>query len=126
MLRQYFLRPSLNLDVINERLDTVSVFVRPDNDSVLQTLVKILKNVGNMRATLINLRKGVSGTTKGRGGFSNSVWKSIRAVSFSNFALQPLQLLSAFSQFTFHALKIKDTLQDLSEGDNLAIRAKVS
>lgn len=80
LLRQQFLRPSLNLDVINERLDTVSIFTRPDNDSALQALVKNLKNLGNMRVTMVNLRKGASSSTRGTGGFAKSIWMSIRAV----------------------------------------------
>jgi DNA mismatch repair protein MSH5 len=107
LLRQQFLRPSLKLDVINERLNAVGVFSRPDNDSTLQTLVQSLKSVGNMRVMIANLRKGVSGSTKGKGGFSKSIWTSIRA-------------------FAFHSLKIKDTIQEVLGGETLAIRTKVS
>ncbi|KAF1835488.1 hypothetical protein BDW02DRAFT_495713 [Decorospora gaudefroyi] len=106
LLRQQFLRPSLNLDIIDERLNTVGVFVRPDNDSALQTLVQNLKNIGNMRVMMVNLRKGVGGSTKGAGGFAKNIWTSIRA-------------------FAFHALKIKDTLQEVLGGEGLAIRNKV-
>lgn len=84
MLRRYFLRPSLNLDIINERLDTVSIFTRPENDSALQTLVRNLKHIGNMRVMMMNLKKGVSGSTQGRSGFSKSIWVSIRAVSLTH------------------------------------------
>lgn len=81
LLRQYFLRPSLNVDVINQRLDTIHTFLRPENASALDTLVDSLKAVGNMRAIMINLRKGVDGGTGKRGNFSSSVWASIRRVS---------------------------------------------
>ncbi|KAE8842680.1 hypothetical protein PTNB73_00732 [Pyrenophora teres f. teres] len=90
LLRQQFLRPSLNLDIINERLNTVGN----------------LKNIGNMRVVMINLRKGVGGSTKGAGGFSKSIWTSIRA-------------------FAFHALKIKDTLQEVLGGELVVIKNKV-
>ncbi|KAF2131755.1 hypothetical protein P153DRAFT_429981 [Dothidotthia symphoricarpi CBS 119687] len=106
LLRQYFLRPSLNLDVINERLDTVSVLVRTDNGSPMNGLVANMKNISNMRIMMINLRKGIGGSTKGKGGFSKSVWTSIRG-------------------FAFHALKIKDTFQEIHGGETLAIRTKV-
>jgi DNA mismatch repair protein MSH5 len=79
LLRQHFLRPSLNLDLINERLDTISIFLRPENESALEALVDILKNVSNMRVMMISLRKGVA--TKGKGNFSKSVWSAIRGVS---------------------------------------------
>jgi DNA mismatch repair protein MSH5 len=83
LLRQHFLRPSLNLGVINERLDSIGIFLRPDNDTAFGSLVNIMKNVGNMRVTIINLRKGIGGTTKGKGGYSRSVWSAIRGVSTS-------------------------------------------
>ena len=95
LLRQHFLRPSLNLDLINERLKTLGVFVRPDNDSAMDTLVQCLKNIGNMRVMLINLRKGVGGSMKGKQGFSRSVWMAIRAVSVIHlFAYAADQCLS--------------------------------
>ncbi|KAF1911832.1 muts domain V-domain-containing protein [Ampelomyces quisqualis] len=106
MLRQHFLRPSLNLDIINERLDTIGVFTHPENDSALASLVKILKNVGNMRVMMISLRKGLGGTTKGKGGLSRSVWSAIRG-------------------FAFHCLQIKDVLQEVVGGEHLDIRAKI-
>ncbi|EUC27440.1 hypothetical protein COCCADRAFT_9965 [Bipolaris zeicola 26-R-13] len=106
LLRQQFLRPSLNLDVINERLDTVSIFTRPDNEPALQALVKNLKNLGNMRVMMVNLRKGANSSTRGNGGFAKSIWTSIRA-------------------FAFHALKIKDALQDVIGGEHIVIRNKV-
>ncbi|KAG9186743.1 hypothetical protein G6011_09851 [Alternaria panax] len=106
LLRQQFLRPSLNIDIINERLSALGVFTRPDNDSPLQNLVQNLKNVGNMRVMMLNLRKGIGGSRKGTGGFSKSIWTSIRA-------------------FAFHALRIKDSLQDVLGGEALAIRNEV-
>lgn len=80
-LRRYFLRPSLDLGIINDRLHAVSVFIRPDNENILQDLVKSLKKVGNMRVVMMNLKKGVSASTEGRSGFSRNVWVTIRAVS---------------------------------------------
>ncbi|RAR08460.1 DNA mismatch repair protein MutS [Stemphylium lycopersici] len=106
LLRQQFLRPSLNLDIVNERLNSVGVFTRSDNDTALQTLVRNLKNIDNMRVTMVSLRKGVGGSAKGTRSFAKSIWTSIRA-------------------FAFHALKIKDTLQDVLHGESLDIRNKV-
>ncbi|KAF3043231.1 MutS protein msh5 [Didymella heteroderae] len=78
LLRQCFLRPSLNIDHINERLDAVSTFSRPENGAALDALIKNLKNIGNMRVVM----------------------------------------------FAFHALKIKDVLQEVIGSDNLAIFEK--
>lgn len=81
LLRQCFLRPSLNIHVINERLDAVSTFSRPENGAALEALIQNLKNIGNMRTMMSNLRKGVGGCVPGRNGLSRSVWTSVRGVS---------------------------------------------
>ena len=81
LLRQHFLRPSLNLDLINERLNTIGVFVLAENASALDLLVQNLKSIGNMRKMISNLEKGAAGSSKGEGGLPRSVWTSIRKVS---------------------------------------------
>ena len=80
LLRQSFIRPSMNIEVIDERLNAVSVFSRPENSSTLDALVQNMKNIGNMRVMVINLRKGVGGSLPGRNGLSRSVWKFVREV----------------------------------------------
>jgi len=80
LLRQYFLRPSTDSAVINERLDTAAVFLRPDNHGPLMNITKNLGQVKNMRAVMINLKKGVSsGLSKG-GGIKNGIWSTLRSV----------------------------------------------
>lgn len=81
LLRQCFLRPSLNIDVINERLDAVSTFSRPENGAALDALTQNMRNIDNMRVTMIKTRKGVSGSATGSNGLSRTVWTSIRGVS---------------------------------------------
>jgi DNA mismatch repair protein MSH5 len=83
LLRQYFLRPSLNLDVIHERLDAISVFLRPENADTMTSLVKDLQSVRNMRTIMINLRKGISAGVGPSRGFSKSVWAAIRQVNIA-------------------------------------------
>ena len=80
ILRRYFLRPSLDLTVINERLDTISTFLRPDNQAHLKDITKSLRQVKNMRTVLVHIKKGVSsGLSKG-GGIKNGVWSTLRSV----------------------------------------------
>lgn len=106
LLRQYFLRPSMNVAVINERLETISVLLRPDNTPCMDQLVDNLAKIKNMRILTVNVRKGISsGLDKSRG-VSASVWPSIR-------------------HFVFHALRITDTLAELQGGERLAIRIKI-
>ncbi|KAF2032567.1 hypothetical protein EK21DRAFT_60557 [Setomelanomma holmii] len=106
LLRQQFLRPSLDVDIINERLITVGTLLRPENDSAFEALVSIMKSVGNMRVMIISLRKGTGGSTRGKGGVSRSVWSTVRG-------------------FAFHCLRIKDTLQELIGGEHLTIKNKI-
>ena len=106
MLRQYFLRPSQNLMIIQERLHTIDILLRPDNSDNLDALIKHLKPIKNLRTILINLRKGVC-TGDGRGrGLGRSTWANIR-------------------QFVFHALKIRDTFQEFLSAEEVAIRNKI-
>ena len=105
-LRQYFLRPSLNLDVINERLDTISIFVRPDNANQLDELSKNLARMKNIRPVLIQLHKGVSGGAGKGGGIAQGSWASLRS-------------------FVFHALTIRDVLQEVIGATNLSIYRKI-
>lgn len=87
LLRQQFIRPSLNIDVIDERLNTVEIMLRAENDPSLEALVGNLKNIGNMRVVMINLRKGSSGLSKGAGGLPRSIWSTIREVTSQNNTL---------------------------------------
>lgn len=106
LLRQYFLRPSLSLVVINERLDTITMFLRPENSAFIEELNKNLASVKDMRVVVISLRKGISGSGGNRGGVAKSIWSNIRL-------------------FVFHALKIKDAFQEITGAEPLAIRNKV-
>ncbi|KAH0536656.1 hypothetical protein FGG08_006482 [Glutinoglossum americanum] len=89
LLRQYFLRPSTNIVLINERLETTAVFLCPENTAVIESLVKSLKKVQNMKTVLIHLRKGVSGNASARGGgIRRGVWGSLVMVDFEESVLQ--------------------------------------
>jgi DNA mismatch repair protein MSH5 len=105
LLRQYFLRPSLNLAVINERLDTIDVFLKPDNVTKLEEIIKNLVNIKNIRPVMINLRKGVGASTT-KGSITKSVWSTLIA-------------------FVFHALKIRDTILEVNEASSLNICIKI-
>ena len=107
LLRQYFLRPSLNLAVINQRLDTISVFVRPDNAPVMDQITKGLSKIKNMRVVTSNLRKGVLSGGGRKHGISSSVWTAIQS-------------------FAYNALNISDYMGDLLDGDGLMIRHKIT
>ncbi|KAL5397216.1 hypothetical protein PMIN02_002488 [Paraphaeosphaeria minitans] len=107
LLRQSFLRPCLNMDTIRERHDTIHAFLRPENSAPFDEIVNSLKSTGNMRTTLISLRKGISvGAGKNGKSTSSSLWVSLR-------------------RFVFHALKIKESFQNVIGGERLAIKDKL-
>lgn len=105
LLRQYFLRPSLDLEEIDTRLDFVSVFVRHDNLNSTQELSHNMSKIKNMRTTMIHLRKGINGGNQKFGGFRSGVWASLLA-------------------FAFHAIGVRDTLQDVNGAQNLPLCAQ--
>lgn len=78
LLRQYFLRPSLEINVINERLDTTTVFLRPDNDGSLRSITNSLGKIKSMKTVLIHIRKGIN-HVKG-GNIRCGVWSSLSSV----------------------------------------------
>lgn len=80
ILRQYFLRPSMNVAVINERLQTISVLLRPENASVLENISKNLANIKNLRQVMVQLTKGVASSTNKGGGIARGIWATIRQV----------------------------------------------
>jgi DNA mismatch repair protein MSH5 len=106
LLRQYFLRPSTNRRVITNRLDTITVLLKTENNNVLDRIVQALAKVTNMRVVTSNLHKGsTSGVDKGRGA-SIAIWQSLR-----NFLLSALTLL--------------DLMHELEGGRSLSLGRKI-
>jgi DNA mismatch repair protein MSH5 len=106
LLRQYFLRPSTNRRVINNRLDTITVLLKTEDANVLDRIVNALAKVRNMRTVTSSLRKGsTSGLDKGRGA-SIAVWQSLR-------------------NFIFSALELLDLMHELEGGRQLPIGQKI-
>lgn len=107
-LRQVFLRPSLDLNLIQERHNTIAILLRPGNAEALNIITQSLKRVKNIRTVLIHLTKGVSAPPASRGGaIKQGIWGSLQ-------------------QFTFHSLKVVDAIRSIEDGDRLAIVGKVN
>ncbi|KAF7180538.1 hypothetical protein CNMCM7691_009829 [Aspergillus felis] len=79
-LRQLFLRPSVEMNVISERHDFISVYLRQDNYNALNKIVKSLKHIKNLQPVMINLRKGISTGSAKITGFKTTVWATLLAV----------------------------------------------
>ncbi|KAF2667799.1 hypothetical protein BT63DRAFT_433576 [Microthyrium microscopicum] len=105
-LRQYFMRPSRDIDVINERLDTISAFLLPSNSTHLDELVGCLKHIKNMRAVLGNLRKGTTGGPQKGMATGVPIWSQLKS-------------------FSFYALSIRDIMQEMYGLEHVAIARKI-
>jgi DNA mismatch repair protein MSH5 len=106
-LRQMFLRPSLDINVIEERLNSIRIFLRPENLTAFQSLAKSLKKIKNIRTVVIHLQKGISNPSRNASSIQRGVWASIL-------------------HFTFHAKNIVEAASQLEKGDRLTIVNKVS
>ena len=105
-LRKMFLRPSMDLALIEERQSTLSVFLRPENIPALERIVSSLKRIKNIRTVVIHLQKGVTQSSLKGSAIQKGVWASLQ-------------------QFTYHALKIVDAIRELTGGQHLMIVRKV-
>ena len=99
LLRQHFLRPSLDLDTIAARHTAISVFLRADNGPHVENMNKSLKSIKNIKPVLMHLRKGMS-NGGGKNGISNGVWSSLRSVLAVSSAHSYLYL-----QMSVHVLR---------------------
>ena len=104
-LRQMFLRPSLDIDIITSRLDFVSMFTRPDNHTVAQKLSKSLSKVKNMRNIMTMLHKGVDGGGGRYSSFKSGVWSSLL-------------------EFCYHTIDIVEGLRDVLGAESLPLCAR--
>ncbi|EXJ68589.1 uncharacterized protein A1O5_08383 [Cladophialophora psammophila CBS 110553] len=101
-LRQAFLRPSMDVVLINTRLDFISIFVRPENQSTREQLSKSLSRIKNMRNTTTLLRKGIEGGKTKQNAFKSSVWESLLG-------------------FCYHAIDVGDTLREVIGAEHLPL-----
>lgn len=105
-LRLLFLRPSMNLPLIQKRLYTIKTLLRPENQSLLEGIVSSLNKIKDIRAVVIHLQKGISNIPRQCVSINSGVWASLR-------------------NFTFHILKIFEAFNELSNVTDLAIAKQV-
>lgn len=92
LLRQYFIRPSTEIEVINKRHNFISTFLRPENEAVVENLVKSLRGIKNLRPVMIHLRKGISSGNAKFKGFKSVVWASLIEVDTAFLMVYDQQL----------------------------------
>lgn len=78
-LRQIFMRPSIDLDLIHERQRTISVFLRPENSADIIHVCKTLRKITNIKGHLLKLKKG--GNLAGGSTAGSSTWQTLQAFS---------------------------------------------
>ena len=105
-LQKLFLRPTLNLDVIEERQRTISVLLRPENVEHIRDLTTVLRKVRNVRNALVQLRKGIGSASPGRS-FDRSVWSTLMG-------------------FAAQCLKFRETVRELLSATDAEIIGKAS
>lgn len=104
-LRQIFLRPSTDIDLIHTRQKTISFLLRPGNAEALVQLSNELKKVKNMKSVVALLEKGVD--IPGRKiSIANNVWASLQ-------------------RFAAYSLQIGESLRTLPGSENIEIIRKV-
>ncbi|KAL2835892.1 muts domain V-domain-containing protein [Aspergillus pseudoustus] len=81
-LRQIFLRPSVQLDVIHERHTFIGVYLQADNYNPMNKMTKSLRHIRNLRPVMINLQKGISTGSGKIAGFKTTVWSTLLAFAF--------------------------------------------
>ncbi|KAI1137035.1 muts domain V-domain-containing protein [Hypoxylon sp. FL0543] len=104
-LRQIFLRPSTDIDVIYARQKTISFLLRPGNAEALVQLSNELKKIKNMKSVVALLEKGVD-ILGSKISIANNVWASLQ-------------------RFAAYSLRLRDSLRTLPGSENVEIIRKV-
>ncbi|KAI1387071.1 muts domain V-domain-containing protein [Hypoxylon trugodes] len=104
-LRQTFLRPSTDIDLIHTRQKAISFLLRPGNAEALMQLSNELKKIKNMKTVIALLEKGVD--IPGRKiSIANNVWASLQ-------------------RFAAYSLRLRDSLRTLPGAEKLEVIRKV-
>lgn len=105
-LRQMFLRPSLDLGVINERQKTIALLLRLADSNLLVSIRAKLKKIRNIRTSLLHIRKGVT-LPPGRASMNRSVWSTLQ-------------------RFAAYTIELVSEIQLIPEREDIAILTRVS
>ncbi|PIL22345.1 hypothetical protein GSI_15033 [Ganoderma sinense ZZ0214-1] len=97
LMREWFLRPSISLEVINARHDAVACFLRPDNTSTKNAMQGHLNGTKNVPRVFGAIRTGKAKV---------SDWQ-------------------ALVKFAFHALLLRDALSELKGAGGIEIVCKL-
>ncbi|QKX55952.1 uncharacterized protein TRUGW13939_03051 [Talaromyces rugulosus] len=120
-LRQCFLRPSTESDVISERQDIINIFLWPTNASVVQKLTASLKKIKNMRPVITSLHKGLSSGRATFGGLKGTIWSTLL-----NFAFHTIDLQEATREVSWRdSITFRDRALSVLDGFSLHVVGKI-
>lgn len=105
-LRQMFLRPSMDIHLITERQQTISLFLRPENADIIKQADQLLKKIKNVKLAIYQLQRGVDSPSSGRS-FDRGVWATLRG-------------------FAAHTLRLREIVVNLPDFDAVRIARTVS
>lgn len=105
-LRQVFLRPSNNLDVIRERQRTIKVFRHPENSESIQHISRLLKKIKNIRTALLQLHKGLD-LPPGRANVKKGVWATLQ-------------------RFAAYSIEVREAVPQLHGSEHVQVTSQVS
>ena len=88
-LRRLFLRPVLNIDVIEERQKIITVLLQPDNADTVKQITPTLRKIRNLRTVIAQLRKGIEFPSTGPS-FDKCAWGTIRRSAAQTLGLREL------------------------------------
>ncbi|KAI0670991.1 DNA mismatch repair protein MutS [Trametes maxima] len=97
LMREWFLRPAMSLDVINSRHAAVECFIRPDNITTATTMHGHLQGTKNVPRILAAMKSGKAKV---------SDWQGL-------------------VRFAFHALLLRDSLAELNHTGGVAVARKL-
>ncbi|KAI1094799.1 muts domain V-domain-containing protein [Rostrohypoxylon terebratum] len=104
-LRQIFLRPSTDIDLIHTRQKTISFLLKPTHSEVLAQFSNELKEIKNMKSIIVLLEKGVDIPGR-KTSIANNVWASLQ-------------------RFAAYSLRLRDSLRALPGSEKVEIIKKV-
>lgn len=105
-LRQIFLRPSTDIAVIEERLQTINVLLRSENSPVLDKLSESLKKIKDVRSVMTHLQKGTNTSSSRGNAIRKGVWANLQ-------------------NFTYQVLRVLEALRELMGNQGLVITTKI-
>ncbi|KAK1978268.1 muts domain V [Colletotrichum cereale] len=100
-LRQLFLRPLVNIDIIRGRHNSISLLLQPGNETALENISQTLKKVMDIKKTLVQLQRGAESPANSAS-IERGVWWTL-------------------TRFSLFVLRLRDAVLELRDWHEVAI-----